>query len=375
MDATAPVAPVVAELLRIYASRCYALARLDGEVKLSFDSGESLRRWWVDGGDAWLRSYLPAADARGREAIALPPTPRTTLTLEHGPPHLRPLLCPLRALDDGSCGVETAGWRLRAAGAPQQIRSSDRYADLCATRARSDTSGALRYSVFRACLADGALTEALPLGAFQSPRDGWLIVTESVFIASAGCRERLSAYDLASGSAYLVGCRPGDSAGRLHVGRVPVGALREAAWMMMLHESGESVRPQVEWYDVPADFPIARRAGEVIPSRRISVDTSDAPVLEWAWTRDGKGLLSGRFDVSRSSLASYAAHLLQIADVAFQEGCAPLSAPRAIPWNELGPRVDPEARTDPAPLFGHVTDAKNQLHAAAPAKPGCRLVP
>lgn len=68
-----------------------------------------------------------------------------------------------------------------------------------------------------------------------------------------------------------------------------------------------------------------------------------------------------------------AAELLWFANAAFQDGCAPFSAPRNIPWTNLGPRVDEPHPS--APLFAHNGDARTKLAAAPAAKPGCAMLP
>lgn len=379
--ASDPVAPLVAEIEKVLATPCFALARIDADVKLdAFADAEAFRRWWHDGGESWLRNYIfPQL-----HSVTVAPTIRTTLTLENGPAPLRPLLCPLKAIDDGSCGIETAGWRMRLEDSLRLWHAHDTHNDYCAEHARTDVSGVEKYSVFRSCVTDLGFTEAMPHGVFQAPKDGWLVVGAPHMINIMGCQDAVSVYDLATGAAYLVSCRYGPGANgpshpaRLRIGRVPTGALREAAWMMMLQHTAESVRPFENRYDVPPDFRVARRAGEKIPSQRSFTHVDDDPVIQWAWLRTDprgvlKGVLSGRFETLDHTLASHAGRLFDLADAAFQEGCAPASAPR-IPWQSLGPRVD-TPKPNQGELFEWVDQAKATIAHAPLAKPGCAMVP
>lgn len=372
-----------AEIDALLSTPCYALARADGDARLQWSSGLALRTWWTDGGHAWLAHFTTIDADSDRRIIGTPPTPRATFTLDTARPDepLRPLLCPTKAVDDRSCGVETAGFRIRADRADPHVTDAGDRGRYCADAIARDTSGASAYEIFRACVSAAAGKDVLPLGAFQAPKDGWFIVTHSVFIALAGCRENVAAYDLATGSAYYVGCRP-TAPPRLAIGRVALGALREAAWMSMLqHETELGIRTHGRWFDLPKGIALAKRPGEKTDGYRVSISTSDAPALDWAWLRsDGgsalHGQASGRFDTSSSSLSAHASQLLAIVDATFQEGCTPAPLPGPLPWQNLGPTVTGNVRSDVGPLFHFVDHARAMLaNAPRTVRTPCALIP
>jgi hypothetical protein len=373
LAADADPAELGGEIRALFGMRCFELARADVGHSFEWDSALSLRSWWRDGGRDWLRGSLFVEAAPGRPIVGTPPDVRFALTSESATTPIAPLLCPARAVDNRSCGAETGGYRLRADEAPQNRRDAIDPSTYCADVARKNAS-ASRYAAFRACLEESGRIDALPLGVFQAPKDGWFVVSHSVFIAQAGCRENVTAYDLATGATYAVGCRPAPPL-RVAVGRVPLGALREAAWMSMLqHTATIGVRTSVRWFDVPADIPVRRLVDEMVTSPRLVIEWSDAPVVDWAWIRKGKGAVSGRFETPTSSLSAHAASLLRIMDEGFQEGCAP-SAPPIIPWTALGPNVAPSERTDVGELFAFVDRAKTLLPAARAGTAPCPVVP
>ncbi len=369
------------EIRSLVDSPCFALTLQDESVALKWATGLSLRTWWREGGRDWLAHYLAFEPNPGRFIVATPPTPRRALTLEIAPPKdpLRPLLCSAKAIDDHSCGTETSGWRSRAEGAPQAVTAARDRGAACAELTRNDTSGASPYAIFRRCLDDGERVDAMPLGVFQAPKDGWFVVAHSVFITYAECRDNAEAYDLATGAAYLVKCMPSPPA-RLAVGRVPLAALREAAWMVMLQQTAESgVRTQGHKVDLPAGMTIERRRGESVQSRRVIISTSDMPWIDFAWLRGKPGALagqaSGRFDTAESALSAHAAKLLRAVEGAFQEGCAPAQLPRVLPWNDLGPSVTPEGGPGAGGPLQFVHRAKVTLANAPRSPTPCPIIP
>jgi hypothetical protein len=378
LGATDDPTPLVAELRALAESPCMLLAAEDTDVPWAWTSALALRTWWQNGGHDWIYGVL--IDDGGRRAAGTAPTARHVLAADVSPiPPLAPLLCPAKAVDDGSCGSETAGWALRAdhaLGRPTSWRTGS-VETWCGDQARS--AEASPYAVFRSCLNDSAdARDMLPLGVFRAPTDGWFIVTESVFISIAGCVEDLAVYDLATGAAYVHRCMRGARPAHVHVGRVPVGAIREAAWMAMLEGTIERhVRPHVQWFTVPDAMSMERRRGERPASRRMLVSVSDMPVQTWSWMRKKSGAFvgqaSGSFPLGDAA-ANHASELLDVAEASFQPGCAPVPPPRSIPWDHVGPPVKPgdENLHD---VFDRLGAAQAAIMAAAPGRGPCAPLP
>ena len=115
LEKTAPPAAALEELHALLKSECFLSAAETRRVPKP-DSSESLKQWWLDGGRAWLESYLELPEfglvSDLVPHIAVPPDPRKTLNLDSHRDHLlQSFLCGLR---DTSCGAATRGWKLRA---------------------------------------------------------------------------------------------------------------------------------------------------------------------------------------------------------------------------------------------------------------------
>ena len=240
------------------------------------DTARSLKRWWEDGGEDWLTSYLELPRLGPVEAlkrhVVVPPDARQTLHLDAGPEFLRPLLCPL---GDAACGADTRGWRARAETFLENHRlsewsreakgpfgdRSDAAARDCDVKASADKSPG-RYRRWRSCI-DGRRDRrwALPLGDMKAPDTGWLLVS--------GRRghydfcDAIGAYDLATGTAYVrescsglalvegghvdeaATARSARSRGR--VGRLRIENLREAAWALLMMTRAEKLQTHGEY--------------------------------------------------------------------------------------------------------------------------------
>jgi len=210
----------------------------------------------------------------------------------------------------------------------------------CADRARR----ARAYGVWRDCaeLAP-ARGVALPLGAFQLPATGWLVVTGNRGL----CRE-VRAYDAASGSAYVARlCEAPLGSGPHHprpspvvsVGAVPTSALREAVWMTLLTgETEKAIRPASAAFRIPEDLAIERaveRAGAGAPSGldgfgRGSTEQSE---LEWRFVVGGATRAAGKLtwpsDLNDGA-AAHAVRLLEIAELGFENRCATAAPPPTL---------------------------------------------
>jgi hypothetical protein len=398
--------PLESELRALAAMPCFALAFEDGVTPLEWTSGLALRTWWQDGGHEWFATYLALGDVGSQKTVATAPTPRRALTVDTSAGHpLLPLLCPLQEVDRGACGIETAGWVIRANVAlhlrPGLTTTHPHgRSELCATQARSGESqrriaeihqlkvNATPYAFFRACVNDVAQREeSLPLGAFRAPKHGWFIVMRGVFISPSGCHDNLGVYDLATGAAYRYRCLPNASPAQLYVGRVHLGALREAAWMAMLTTTTErDVRLAAETFEVPTGMTIERRRGERVPPLRLIASETDTPMYVWSWMRSRPGGVgpagraSGVFHDARVGAGRHAAELLEIVEASFERGCAPAPPPRPIPWRDLGPQVNPdregnEAHEPLVELLDHHAEARRALGAASPGAGSCPVLP
>src|SRR5205814_2368628 len=78
LDDAGDAAPLTARLNALLDSPCLRLARLTRR-ELSPDSARSLRRFWQDGGRAWLRSALRGLPTAADPVVFFPPDTRRTL--------------------------------------------------------------------------------------------------------------------------------------------------------------------------------------------------------------------------------------------------------------------------------------------------------
>lgn len=126
------------------------------------------------------------------------------------------------------------------------------------------------------------------------------------------------------------------------VARVPVGALREATWMLVLaREAQEHVRDS-QVFHVPEKFPIKRPRGESIGLGIIGCSCGVSMRRSWSWMREKNGTLRGQVSsVIRGrgddDAVRHAFDLLEIATAASEKGCAPSAPPARIAWNAAGP--------------------------------------
>lgn len=370
---------LTAELEALLATRCFAMAAGDPARRHAWDSALSLKTWWSDGGEAWLEHYVDLLRTR---AIVVPPSARRTLVLDGNASHaLAPLLCPVAA---ASCGADALGWirradasLLRRAGAARAGAGRDEEA--CAREASAAEPGA-RFPLFRACIDDLATTrDALPLGRFKAPVDGWLVVRDTRGW-SRTC-ETVRTYDLATGAAFVAeACASAGGAPRVKAssGRVGVAGLREAAWMLALSQVTEArVRTTSQTFEVPDDVPIERPAafGTSVSFRCGGVSSGGA--RDWSWMRSEQGALRGRVSGhvraphGRGDAEGHAMELLSIVDDGFEEGCAPARPPRGVAWDAPGPSA---GGREAATLASAATPAVEAALGAASA-PACARKP
>ena len=327
--------PVESDLEQLLEHPCFELAKSDPKEQLTFPNAVSLRHWWREGGADWLWSYLRVSQHR---SLRIAPTPRLALTLETAPKDhpLAPLLCP--ADESSPCATESRGWARRANEklglvANGHRRSTD--AVDCEQEAMKKPKADRDASV-RDCLeATFVKPQALPLGRFKAPSDGWLVIDDD----DGGCRH-LRAFDLATGSTYM--SEDCSTPPTTTVGRVPVGALREAAWMLLLASETQAKVQFTDSFHVPDKIPIQRARGESIMLGSISCRCGPSQRRSWSWMREKNGtmrgqvsgVITGRPD---DDATQHAFDLIDIADAAFEKGCAPAPAPARIGWSSPGP--------------------------------------
>ena len=406
IEALAPDADpkkTAAALTAILATPCFKLADGDADP-LEFDSALSLRTWWDDGGQGWIHHYLelaPGTHPEGRATYSfLAPSPRKTLTRESakGSP-LAPILCPVA---DATCGHAARGWLERARQAYQahalKQRGPARHEDartLCAEKALADAPRN-RYGRWRECLKETAERyDALPLGRFRVPTEGWLVVR--------GRRghyhfcDEIRAYDLATGAAFVRGTcsglalRPDGSVDgkktdakrveRSEVGRLPLENLREAALLTLLspHVQTGVIYGGYGWALPPEIAPetaVAFMSGIGLSGSWSTAQTT----LTWTWVLSGRAVASGTLTYphdANHAASDHAVKLLQIAEAAYEplapSECAPAAPPSPLPLGGKSPGVSAiDGQIDPA-VATETSRALDPLRSrACAASPGLR---
>jgi hypothetical protein len=317
-------------------------------------SGLALATWWERGADWWLRHHLDLADDSEHRTWVEPPDMPIALTLDLQPEHpLAPILC---RLDDASCGRATKGWLRRAEThfglyARTKYRHSESADDSCDEEAAS-VEPELRFEEWTACESQKLLrVEALPLGSFEAPSDGWIVLR--------GRRghyrfcDEIRAYGLKRGSMYVVKSCSGlalqsggsvdhraTDAGRtveLEGSRVNLDNLREAALMVLL--SPEAQKPglwHAEGRAIPKEIVVQR--SDVITGFGGFSMSSGHTTLEWSWVKHRRVVASGQLqwpdDLNRAA-SDHAIKLLQIVEASHVPGCAPERLP-PLPEVALG---------------------------------------
>jgi hypothetical protein len=335
----------VAELEAILGEPCLAPLRWGGRLP-SFDGAPALRAWWQDGGEDWMMSPLGPE----RDSLALPPDPRRMLTKEQHLAHpLASLFC---AIADSGCGRETAGWAMRAEQVFSRAAADPPKAEAAAAACAGHTER--RFAEWLGCIeAARPVRPALPIGRFRAPKTGWLVLR--------GRRghyqfcDEVSAYDLATGSAYIarscaalfadspvedrqraaLGPPPRDlsrTAQRkidAQTGQLPIENLREAAWMVLLAPELSSVRRGAA-FPIPAGITPRPLEGDPKVLRR-EVHTDAETRVAWDWEQAGKAFASGHllWDGSRQP-DRHAQHLVEVALAALEPGCPPTPLPQTL---------------------------------------------
>ena len=328
---------------------CFKLALMENSRAPEFNDAAAAKWWWDRGGDDWLRVALD----RKATYASLPPDWPPVLEREGHP--LERLIC---KAEDAACGKETAGWVLRAAEAVDEPTRENDETEVkpavvlakCSAAANAKDP-AKRYFSWRDCVELARpKTAMLPLARFEVPRDGWLVVR--------GRRghyhfcDEVRMYDLATGAAYVTQSCSGlflqtggtvdhdatDDArkARRLVGKVPVDAIREAAWMAML---ADEVKEGVQVYgwaaQMPAGMEAVMRDDGLLHHSGLGLSgwfSSAQTQLAWSWQGSDGLRASGSLTWPNSYLRGqmHAVRLLRIAEAALVEGCPPAPAPKQL---------------------------------------------
>lgn len=320
--------------------------RMLGGLELEPTSGLALKTYWREGGERYVRGYSKLG-LPGDRLLWVPPSMRQALTWETNPQSpFRELLC---RFDDEACGAETRGWALRAAHELEILGAHEPDATDCRKRA-SEAEPNERFRMFRDCqLAEQREHASLPIGAIRAPKRGWLVVQGRRGHHSY-CDER-RAYDLATGSAYRVASCGGlalradgsvderkTNAGPqtvIELGHLPVQALREAAWMLLLLDSVD--RKVVESFgsDIPSDVPLTVDTGYSSAGMGMSMHwTSGDTTLSWQIEHNDGSVIKADDDLTWSTRvlddapSEHAVTLLRVAEAGMFLDC-PNSPPPA----------------------------------------------
>lgn len=354
--------PLAKRLESLYRRRCFDV----GEVALDaerIDSALTLQEFWKDARtELFERLAWGKADEHFLWAL---PSLRHALTIDVAPQHpLRPLLCPS---DPKNCGIETAGWAKRAENA-LSLRAELRHG----RQTHEPCTGRMSFIDFSQCIQRSALThEALPLGRFRAPTDGWLLLRGpnivmdcSAQLGSAGVGARLRAYDLATGSAWSAQSCGGNAVARS--GTLPVASLREAAWMIFLAGTVDEIQ-QGGRQQIPPEVAIMSPTVRVRERGGMRRGQTSRHVV-WQWVRGNSTAASGVLDRVLAS-EDHATELLEIAEASFVDG--PARTPVALPWKErklhvVGEKAPPE---ESDPLYDELESVLARAIAATRGRP------
>ncbi len=362
IDALAPTddpGPTWQRFEELLAGPCFALNAYDGWVEEP-TSGLALRTWWDDGGDAWTEQYLELGEPRPehRGSVWIRPSMRVAIAPELTPDHaFGELLCPVA---EPRCDRRTRGWALRANAAFRSFAEQrwTSYADGDGEfGARRDWSACEdvamakpqdeRYDTWSRCVRQMTLHQSVfAIGGVRAPDHGWLVVR--------GRRghyrfcDELALYDLQSGAVHIARSCSGLAlrddgsvdGSKTHAarevdtvsGRVPVDALREAAWMMLW--STETERDGViggYGYSLPVGIEPGAPDDGTIGLGGAFMMSSAQTTLDWAYVRRDRPRVQGTLrwpEDYNDGARDHAVRLLKITEAAMDPGCAPAGVPK-----------------------------------------------
>jgi hypothetical protein len=331
-----------AAIAGLLALPCFEVAYVDTNSELVADSGLALTTWWGRGGSAWVDHYLKlwnVDDDRWWWSFVDMPK---TLTLDVHPDHaLAHWLCPH---DDKVCGTETRGWLVRAQthfelyAKSRQVNRGASWSASCEEQAAAKPE-VDRYDAWVECEnAAEAKHQALPLGAFKTPKDGWLVVRGRR--GHHGFCDEIRIFGLKAGSMFTarscsrLALRNGGSVDQgktnasrkvvTEASRVPLSNLREAALMILLSNEAQDAGTWNGWgRDIPKGLVAKRGMGGLGMS---GMGSSGHTTLRWTYLRKGKVVAGGELqypDNLSNAVKDHAMRLLRLAEASSVEGCAP----------------------------------------------------
>lgn len=362
LDATASIAGPRQQLHDLLHLPCFALAFESLRVPV-VDSVPSLKLWLDRGGDMWLESLLELPRFGDAAHVIVPPdAPRT---LRPGSAnHDAALDAYLCAPGDATCGHAARGWVLRAEVALERhrlaaardltrddvsrpARSAEALSADC-VRAATTEPDDVRYEAWRACIENYRdLRTLVPVAEFRAPVTGWLIVTGRR--GHYGFCDTVRAFNLADGTTLLddscssLVLQAGgdvnfDATNRrrvatMRMGRVPVDALREAAWMLLFRHQFVVGQHGADAVPLPEGF--ERRWDRAHPPWNFTMTSpgiwgSTAQTsLTWVLTAPGRPPVAGNvtWPSSFDGADSHAGELLQVAEAGLAESCVADRAP------------------------------------------------
>lgn len=395
-------------LRALLTNHCFAFAEHENPRGVTAPSVAAFRAWWLAGGHGWLRSYLHLGDPSSPEGqkIVLPPAmpqlPRLGSAEKEIP--IEMLCAPA-----SDCGPIVAGWEARAEAAlryhavdngraapshaigrsgapePKEPKAPKEPKDPCLAELARAARPSERYMGWRRCVDQQDEPEyGLPFGSFRPLVRGWLIVR--------GRRghyqfcDEVRAYDLATGAAFVAKDCSGlalrgngsvDAAaiaqGRVQsteIGRLPLDALREAAWMLALAPQVEARHRHSRAVPLPKGLrPIWRVLHSTTGRGGSAWGSSAQTLLGWAIVDAGdrgRTVARGRLTWPGSSEPGehHAAQLLDIAERSLVPGCPPAGLPASLPLDLGQPAVSPLPAT-PTQITGAQSELATRLRQAA----------
>jgi hypothetical protein len=339
---------------------CFESATLDTTSELLADSGLAMKHWWDNGGSTWLEHYLELWDEQGdRTWWRFNDMPKT-LTLDGHRSHpLANLLC---AHGNDSCGRETRGWLTRANAHLELFahkrhkRRNAGHSDDCEAQADAKPESE-RYDAWVLCERHARpKREALPIGTFRQPRDGWLVIWGRR--GHYGFCDEVRAYGLKRGALFAarscsrlalrndgsVDQRQTNATRRVvtEVSRLPLQNLREAALMILLSREATQAGIWSSWgRSIPKGMKAVRNLGTI--DGLFGASSSGHTTLRWSYVRNGAPVVGGTLqypDDLNDAAKDHAIRLLLIAEAGSQGDCAPEALP-VLPFGGRAPGVSP----------------------------------
>jgi len=304
-------------------------------------SVESARQWWHEGGEKFLASYLELEDSKIDRWLALAPEFRDTLTPNswakwQGAPQVvslpRELFCShnTQPCDPEAMSVILASEQDAEPNGCNLPRPKNRTEAGCKQTAKAVGTNRA-FKEFVNCV-DWRTNKSLtfPVGSFNLPRVGWLVVsgTRGYYSRCTGTR----AYNLEDGSSYraeICGQNGMKGIKTVEVGRVAPTYLRRFLFLSMLRPYLEKRALEMDVFRLPAQVPAMWTSS---PTRELSVTSCRRGAmihqskLNVQWWNDRTVLSSGTSGTALwhgpvNNIDGYIAKQLYFAESAFLEGC------------------------------------------------------